>query len=83
MPYALTNDAYGGNATLRWDETSANTSTDGDRRMEQIIDVITFMTFQLLFGEDHDTTGGSNNETDGIAYGSTLYAGVGKSRPST
>jgi hypothetical protein len=29
----------------------------------------------MLFGEDNDTAGGSDNETDGVAYGSTLYAG--------
>jgi hypothetical protein len=43
--------------------------------VEQIVDIIAFTTLQLLFGEDNDTTGSSNNETDGIAYGSTLYAG--------
>jgi hypothetical protein len=29
----------------------------------------------MLFGEDNDTAGGSDNEADGVAYGSTLYAG--------
>jgi hypothetical protein len=34
--------------------------------MEQIIDIIAFTTLNLLFGEDNDTTGGSDNETDGL-----------------
>jgi hypothetical protein len=61
---------------LKQNETSVGTGTDDDRRVEQIVDIIAFTTLQILFGEDNDTTGGSNNETDGIAYGSTLYAGV-------
>ncbi len=60
---------------MKRNETSANISADSDRRVEHIVDFIAFTTLQLLFGEDNDTTGGSNNETDGIAYGSTLYAG--------
>ncbi len=56
-------------------ETSIGTGTDDDRRVEQIVDIIAFTTLQILFGEDNDTAGGSDNETDGIAYGSTLYAG--------
>ncbi len=43
--------------------------------MAEIIDFIAFKTLQMLFGEDNDTAGGSDNETDGVAYGSTLYAG--------
>jgi hypothetical protein len=53
---------------LKQNETSVGTGTDDDRRVEQIVDIIAFTTLQILFGEDNDTTGGSNNETDGIAY---------------
>ncbi len=56
-------------------ETGVNTSTDGDKRLERFIDTVAFTTLQLLFGKDNDTFGGSDNETDGVAYGSTLYAG--------
>jgi hypothetical protein len=73
-PYALTDDANGSNVTLKRNKTRANTGTDDDRRVEQIVDIIAFTTLQILFGEDNDTIGGSNNETDEIAYGSTLYA---------
>jgi hypothetical protein len=51
-----------------------NATTD-DRRVAEIIDIIAFKTLHMLFGEDNDTAGGSDNETDGVAYGSTLYAG--------
>jgi hypothetical protein len=56
-------------------ETGANTSTDGDKRLERFIDTVAFTTLQLLFGQDNNTFGSSDNETDGVAYGSTLYAG--------
>jgi hypothetical protein len=46
-----------------------------DRRVAEIVDIIAFKTLQMLFGEDNDTAGGSDNETGGVAYGSTLYAG--------
>jgi hypothetical protein len=74
-PYAPTDDAYGVNITLMRNETGVNTSTDGYKRLERFIDTVAFTTLQLLFGEDNDTFGGSDNETDGVAYGSTLYAG--------
>ena len=51
-----------------------NATTD-DRRVAEIIDIIAFKTLQMLFWEDNDTAGGSDNETDGVAYGLTLYAG--------
>jgi hypothetical protein len=60
---------------LKRNKTSTSNGTDDDRQVEQIVFFIAFTTLQLLFREDNDTTGGSNNETDGIAYGSTLYAG--------
>jgi hypothetical protein len=56
-------------------ETSKSAGTSDDGRVAEIIDIIAFKTFQILFGEDNDTAGGSDNETDGVAYGSTLYAG--------
>jgi hypothetical protein len=56
-------------------ETSINASASDDGRVAEIIDIIAFKTLQMLFGEDNDTAGGSDNETDGVAYGSTLYAG--------
>jgi hypothetical protein len=56
-------------------ETGVNTSTDGNKRLERFIDTVAFTTLQLLFGEDNDTFGGSDNETEGVAYKSTLYAG--------
>ncbi len=46
-----------------------------DRRVAEIVDIIAFKTLQMLFGEDNDTAGGSDNVTGGDAYGSTLYAG--------
>jgi hypothetical protein len=46
-----------------------------DGRVAEIVDIIAFKTLQMLFGEDNDTAGGSDNETGGVAYGSTLYAG--------
>ena len=46
-----------------------------DGRVAEIVDIIEFKTLQMLFGEDNDTAGGSDNETGGVAYGSTLYAG--------
>jgi hypothetical protein len=59
---------------LRSNGTSTGNATN-DRRVAEIIDFIAFKTLQMLFGEDNDTAGGSDNETDGVAYGSTLYAG--------
>jgi hypothetical protein len=56
-------------------ETSMGNVTTDDRRVAEIIDIIAFKTLHMLFGEDNDTAGGSDNETDGVAYGSTLYAG--------
>ncbi len=50
-------------------------ATSDDGRVAEIIDIIAFKTFQMLFGEGNDTAGGSDNEADGVAYGSTLYAG--------
>jgi hypothetical protein len=46
-----------------------------DRGVAEIVNIIAFKTLQMLFGEDNDTAGGSDNETGGVAYGSTLYAG--------
>jgi hypothetical protein len=48
-------------------ETGVNTSTDGDKQLERFIDTVAFTTLQLLFGEDNDTFGGSDNETNGVA----------------
>jgi hypothetical protein len=56
-------------------ETSMGNVTTDDRRVAEIIDIIAFKTLHMLFGEDNDTAGGSDNESDGVAYGSTLYAG--------
>ena len=50
-------------------------NANDDRRVAEIVDIIAFKTLQMLFGEDNDTAGGSDNETDEVAYGSTLYAG--------
>ncbi len=50
-------------------------NANDERRVAEIVDIIAFKTLQMLFGEDNDTSGGSDNETDGVAYGSTLYAG--------
>ncbi len=44
-------------------------NANDDRRVAEIVDIIAFKTLQMLFGEDNDTTGGSDNETDGVAYG--------------
>jgi hypothetical protein len=55
-------------------ETSTANSSD-DRRVAEIVDIIAYKTLQMLFGRDNDTANGSDNETDGVAYGSTLYAG--------
>jgi hypothetical protein len=68
-------DVYGGNITLKRNETGVISSSDGDKWLAQLIDTVAFTTLQFLFGEDNDTFGGSDNETDGVAYGSTLYAG--------
>jgi hypothetical protein len=50
-------------------ETSMGNATTDDRRVAEIIDIIAFKTLHMLFGEDNDTAGGSDNETDGVAYG--------------
>jgi hypothetical protein len=55
--------------------TSRSIGPRDDGRVAEIIDIIVFKTLQMLFGDDNDTAGGSDNETDGVAYGSTLYAG--------
>jgi hypothetical protein len=59
---------------LRSNETSIDNASD-DRRVAEIVDIIAYKTLQMLFGGDNDTAGGSVNETDGVAYGSTLYGG--------
>ncbi len=41
----------------------------------EIADIIVYKTLQMLFGGNNDTAGGSDNETGGVADGSTLYAG--------
>jgi hypothetical protein len=74
-PFTTTDDAHTINVTLRQNETSMGNATTDDRRVGEIIDIIAFKTFQMLFGEDNDTAGGSDNKADGVAYGSTLYAG--------
>jgi hypothetical protein len=50
-------------------------NANDDRRVAEIVNIIAFKTLQMLFGEDNDIAGGSDNETDGVAYGLTLYAG--------
>ncbi len=74
-PFIITDDAHTGNVTSRPNETSMGNVTTDDRRVAEMIDIIAFKTFQMLFGEDNDTAGGSDNEADGVVYGSTLYAG--------
>ncbi len=59
---------------MRSNETSFGNAND-DRRVAEIVDIIAFKTLQMFFGEDNDTAGGSDNKTDGVADGSTLYAG--------
>jgi hypothetical protein len=58
---------------LKSNETGLGDAND-DRRVAEIVDIIAFKAIQMLFGGDNDTAGGSDNETDGVAYGSTLYA---------
>ncbi len=74
-PIIFTDDAHTGNVTLKQNEISTGNGTSDDGRVAEIIDIIAFKTLQMLFGEDNDTAGGSDNEADGVAYGSTLYAG--------
>ncbi|MFN9898065.1 MAG: hypothetical protein ACK55Z_04555, partial [bacterium] len=74
-PFITTDDAQAGYVTSRLNETSMGNATTDDRRVGEIIDIIAFKTFQMLFGEDNVTAGGSDNKADGVAYGSTLYAG--------
>jgi hypothetical protein len=74
-PFITTDDTQAGYVTSRMNETSMGNVTTDDRRVAEIIDIIAFKTLHMLFGEDNDTAGGSDNETDGVAYGSTLYAG--------
>jgi hypothetical protein len=74
-PFTLTDDTSTSNVTSTQNETSTGYVTSDDGRVAKIIDIIAFKTLQMLFGEDNDTAGGSDNETDGVAYGSTLYAG--------
>ena len=50
-------------------------NANDERRVAEIVDIIAFKTLQMLFGEDNDTAGSSDNETDRVAYGSTLNAG--------
>ncbi|MFN9907158.1 MAG: hypothetical protein ACK56F_13745, partial [bacterium] len=73
-PFTTTDDARTGNVTFRSYETSTANASD-DRRVAEIVDTIAYKTLQMLFGGDNDTAGGSDNETEGVAYGSTLYAG--------
>ncbi len=73
-PFTTTDDAHTGNVTLKQNETNMGNATSDDGRVAEVIDIIAFKTFQMLFGEDNNTAGGSDNEADGVAYGSTLYA---------
>jgi hypothetical protein len=50
-------------------------NANDDRRVAEIVHIIAFKTLQMLFGEDNNTADGPDNETGGVAYGSTLYAG--------
>jgi hypothetical protein len=63
------------NATSERGETSVSSNPDGQKQLECLIDTDAFSTLQFYFGEDNDTLGSSDNETSGVAYGSTLYAG--------
>jgi hypothetical protein len=72
--FTTTDDARANTVTLKTYETSTANSSD-DRLVAEIADIIVYKTFRILFGGDNDTSGGSDNETGGAAYGSTPYAG--------
>ncbi len=45
------------------------------KNLERLIDTVAFSTFHFFFGDDgNDTLDDSDNENDGIAFGSTLFA---------